>query len=112
MTESNGVFTLTKYSVELSTSFVTDAGLESETPGYGYKVAADGKWGVKEFPASGNQFLSPDADGVYNVVFTWNPATEELTATLTAATGPLNGILLIDTASDDPSIAVSSGELS
>ena len=86
MTESNGVFTLTKYSVELSTSFVTDAGLESETPGYGYKVAADGKWGVKEFPASGNQFLSPDADGVYNVVFTWNPATEELTATLAAAT--------------------------
>jgi len=32
--------------------------------------------------------------------------------TLTAATGPLNGILLIDTQSDDPSKAVSSGELS
>ena len=32
--------------------------------------------------------------------------------TLTPATGPLNGILLMDTAKDDPSKAASSGELS
>ena len=85
MTESNGVFTLTKYSVSLSVDFVTDAGTESETPGYGYKVAADGSWGYS-YPAQGNQFLSVDADGVYNVVFTWNPSTSELTAELKAAT--------------------------
>lgn len=84
MTESNGVFTLTKYSVSLSVDFVTDANVpEKATPGYGYKVVADGIWGVKEFPASGNQFLSPDADGVYDVTFTWDPEQEYLEATAT-----------------------------
>ena len=83
MTESNGVYTLTKEGVALTTDFLTDAGTATETAGYGYKVAANGKWGVSEFPGSGNQFLVVDANGTYNVTFTWNPATEELSAVAT-----------------------------
>lgn len=80
MTESNGVYTLTKESVALTADFLTDAGSDSETLGYGYKVAANGKWGISEFPASGNQFLVVDTNGTYNVTFTWNPASQELSA--------------------------------
>ena len=80
MTESNGVYTLTKEGVALTSDFLTDAGKDTETLGYGYKVAANGKWGISEFPASGNQFLVVDANGTYNVTFTWNPASEELSA--------------------------------
>ena len=85
MTESNGVYTLTKEGVALTTDFLTDAGSATETPGYGYKVAANGKWGISEFPASGNQFLVVDTDGTYNVTFTWNPASQELSAVATPA---------------------------
>ena len=83
MTESNGVYTLTKEGVSLSTSFVTDAGTPSETPGYGYKVTANAQWGISAFPDQGNQFLTVDADGIYNVTFTWDPASEILSATAT-----------------------------
>ena len=83
MTESNGVYTITKEGVSLSTSFVTDAGTPSEAPGYGYKVAANAQWGISKFPDQGNQFLTVDADGIYNVTFTWDPASEILSATAT-----------------------------
>ncbi|MEE0990316.1 MAG: hypothetical protein UIC45_03225 [Paludibacteraceae bacterium] len=86
MTESNGVYTITKEGVSLSASFVTDAGTATETPGYGYKVAANAQWGISEFPGQGNQFLTVDADGIYDVTFTWNPASQELTAVATPAT--------------------------
>lgn len=82
MTESNGVYTLTKEGVSLSTDFITDADTDSATPGYGYKVAADGKWDFS-YPSSGNQFLLVDAEGVYNVTFTWDPTAQTLSAEAT-----------------------------
>ena len=87
MTESNGVFTLVKYGVELTPDFMTDADdPEKATQGYGYKVAANDDWGIKEFPTGGaNQFLVVDAAGTYDVTFTWNPAANELTATYVPA---------------------------
>ena len=78
MTESNGVYTLVKYGVELMPIFLTD-----DILGYGYKVVANGKWGIKEYPAFGNQLLIVDVAGVYDVTFTWYPEDEYLEATAT-----------------------------
>ena len=78
MTESNGVFTLTKKGVYLTTSFVTEG-----YDGYGYKVVANGTWGVNEYPFMINQYLEVSMDGFYDVKFTWIPFPELLTAEAT-----------------------------
>jgi hypothetical protein len=59
MTEkSAGVFELVKKGVVLAAS------------DYEYKASANKDWGVKEIPASGNQTLTIDADGTYDLTFT------------------------------------------
>ncbi len=85
MTESDGVYTLIKKNVSLSSDFITDAdNPEKATLGYGYKVVADAQWGIKEYPADGtNQFLKISKDGIYDIIFTFNPSTKELSASAT-----------------------------
>ena len=85
MTESDGVYTLIKKNVSLSSDFITDAdNPEKATLGYGYKVVADAQWGIKEYPAGGaNQFVKIKNNGIYDVIFTFNPFTKELSASAT-----------------------------
>ena len=85
MTESDGVYTLIKKNVSLSSDFITDAdNPEKATLGYGYKVVADAQWGIKEYPADGtNQFVKISKDGIYDIIFTFNPSTKELSASAT-----------------------------
>ncbi len=59
MTEkSAGVFELVKKGVVLSAGE------------YEYKASANKKWSISEIPASGNQILTIDADGTYDLTFT------------------------------------------
>lgn len=85
MTESDGVYTLIKKNVSLSSDFITDAdNPEKATLGYGYKVVADAQWGIKEYPADGtNKFVKISKDGIYDIIFTFNPSTKELSASTT-----------------------------
>ena len=85
MTESDGVYTLIKKNVSLRSDFITDAdNPEKATLGYGYKVVADAQWGIKQYPADGaNQFVKISKDGIYDVIFTFNPSTKELSASAT-----------------------------
>ena len=78
MTESNGVYKLVKYGVELIPLFLTD-----DILGYGYKVVANGQWGSGEYPRGYNQYLSIDVAGVYDITFTWYPDDKYLEATAT-----------------------------
>ena len=50
---------------------------------YEYKVAANHNWGQGEFPTSGNQNYDINEAGVYNLTFTFNPSTPELTCSAT-----------------------------
>ncbi len=61
-----GVYQITKTGVTLAAD-----GL------YQYKFAANHAWGIKEFPASGNEELVVPSDGVYDIVFALNPSTGE-----------------------------------
>jgi uncharacterized repeat protein (TIGR02543 family) len=94
MKESNGVYTLVKYDVELLPIFLTDGIL-----GYGYKVVANREWGIKEYPASGNQLLTVNQAGVYDVDFTWYPEDEHLEATLTWV-GDIERLMYLDLKDD------------
>ncbi|MBO5085944.1 MAG: hypothetical protein IJY67_03975 [Paludibacteraceae bacterium] len=67
---SNGVWTKSYENVAL------------EAKAYEYKVAANNTWGKGEYP-SGNQKYEVQVAGVYNIVFTYNPATPELTCEAT-----------------------------
>ena len=53
---------------------------------YEYKAAANGDWGIKEVPGSGNQILTIDADGTYDITFTLYAADGYLEAVATPAT--------------------------
>ena len=53
---------------------------------YEYKAAANGDWGIKEVPGSGNQSLTIDADGTYDITFTLYAADGYLEAVATPAT--------------------------
>ena len=52
---------------------------------YEYKLRTDGIWGAYELPASGNQTAEFPADGVYNLTFTANVDTHELTLDIAVA---------------------------
>jgi hypothetical protein len=71
---SNGVFELVKKGVSLAAG------------DYEYKACANKDWGVKEFPASGNQTLTIDADGTYDLTFTLTVNEGYLEAVATPAT--------------------------
>jgi hypothetical protein len=53
---------------------------------YEYKAAANGDWGISEVPASGNQTLTIDADGVYDITFTLYAGDGYLEAIATPST--------------------------
>lgn len=69
MTENEGVWTLIKNKVELT----------AQT--YGYKVVANHNWNEGQYPeGTGHQDLVIAEDGLYDITFTWTPATNVLTA--------------------------------
>ena len=53
---------------------------------YEYKAAANGDWGISEVPASGNQILTIDAEGVYDITFTLYAGDGYLEAIATPST--------------------------
>jgi hypothetical protein len=71
---SKGVFELVKKGVSLTAG------------DYEYKACANKDWGVLEFPASGNQTLTIDADGTYDITFTLTVSEGYLEAVATLAT--------------------------
>ncbi len=76
MTETysgSGIFELVVQNVYLYEGFKTEG-----VSGYGYKVVANGKWGVKEVPASGNKYFSVSYSGYYDLIFTYNANNESL----------------------------------
>ena len=78
MTEkSAGVFELVKKGVVLTAT------------SYEYKACANKAWSIKEIPASGNQTLTIEADGTYDVTFTLyaDQMSLEAVATLSSSTG-------------------------
>lgn len=52
---------------------------------YEYKLRTDGRWDSYQLPASGNQTAEFPADGVYNLTFTANVDTHELTLDIAVA---------------------------
>ncbi len=76
MSEADGTWTLTLNELEIS-----------EAKNYEYKVVANHAWGIKEYPAQGNNTLNIGSTGIYDVTFTWIPATENLIATATRIGG-------------------------
>ncbi len=72
MTEADGVWTWTAADRKLTAK------------DYEYKVVANHAWGVSDYPVSVNNKLVIAEDGTYDIVFSWIPATETLTATATA----------------------------
>ena len=52
---------------------------------YEYKLRTDGRWDTYQLPASGNQTAEFPADGVYNLTFTANVDTHELTLDIAVA---------------------------
>ncbi len=52
---------------------------------YDYKLRTDGRWDSYQLPASGNQTAEFPADGVYNLTFTANVDTHELTLDIAVA---------------------------
>ncbi len=69
MTEADGVWTWTAEDRELTAK------------AYAYKVAANHAWTIS-YP-SANATLEIAEDGTYDILFSWTPATETLTATAT-----------------------------
>lgn len=75
MTEkSAGVFELVKKGVTLTAG------------DYEYKACANKAWSISEVPASGNQTLTIDTDGTYDLTFTLNVGESYLEAVATPAT--------------------------
>ena len=72
--DGDGVYTLTKENVTLAAN-----------TSYDYKVARDHDWNDGQYPASGqpNKSISVTEDGLYKVVFTYDPTQQELNATAT-----------------------------
>ncbi|MBR6830388.1 MAG: hypothetical protein IKM83_07235, partial [Paludibacteraceae bacterium] len=67
--EETGIYTLVKENLTLSAF------------SYPYKVVKNHKWGLGQYPANDdNMILVIAEDGIYNITFTFNPATPELTA--------------------------------
>lgn len=52
---------------------------------YEYKLRTDGRWDTYQLPASGNKTVEFPADGVYNLTFTANVDTHELTLDIAVA---------------------------
>ena len=75
MTEkSAGVFELVKKGVSLTAG------------DYDYKACANKAWSISEIPASGNQTLTIDSDGIYDITFTLTVGEGYLEAIATPAT--------------------------
>jgi hypothetical protein len=66
--------------VYLTTDFMTSDDRGNIFFGYGYKVVANGEWGIKEYPTIGNNYLEVDVNGYYDVIFTFDYYYETLTA--------------------------------
>lgn len=71
--QENGTYTLTKTKVQLT------AGT------YDYKVCANHGWSESYGDNSINASITIEEDGTYNITFTFNPATHEVSATATTA---------------------------
>ncbi len=69
-----GAYTLTKSGVTLIAG------------DYEYKAVADHAWGVKELPAYGNQTLTIEEDGTYDITFSMDAMATELNAQASIAT--------------------------
>ncbi len=72
--DGDGIYTLIKENVTLAAN-----------TSYEYKVARDHVWDSGQYPASGqpNESLSVAEDGLYKVVFTYDPTQQKLNATAT-----------------------------
>lgn len=71
---SAGIFELVKKGVSLTAKT------------YEYKVCANKDWGIKEIPASGNQKLEVEQDGVYDITFRLYVADSYLEAEIAEST--------------------------
>lgn len=71
MTLANGVYTLTRENVELTAGTLA------------YKIVGNHDWGFEWPQGYGNNFTQEiPANGIYDITFTFDPATEEATCTL------------------------------
>ena len=71
MTLANGVYTLTRENVELTAGTLA------------YKIVGNHDWGFEWPQGYGNNFNEEiPANGIYDITFTFDPATEEATCTL------------------------------
>ena len=71
MTLANGVYTLTRENVELTAGTLA------------YKIVGNHDWGFEWPQGYGNNFTEEiPANGIYDITFTFDPATEEATCTL------------------------------
>lgn len=81
MTNNDGTWTLT----------VTGCTLEATT--YKYKVIGNHAYAVYQYPAGeANEALTIDEAGTYDIVYTFVPASESLTAQATKKSGPVTGL--------------------
>lgn len=81
MTNNDGTWTLT----------VTGCTLEATT--YNYKVIGNHAYAVYQYPAGeANEALTIDEAGTYDIVYTFVPASESLTAQATKKSGPVTGL--------------------
>lgn len=65
---------------------LTKSGVTLEAGDYDYKACANHAWGIKELPAYGNQTLTIEADGTYDITFSMDAIATELNAQATIAT--------------------------
>lgn len=65
---------------------LTKSGVALEAGDYDYKACANHAWGIKELPAYGNQTLTIDEDGVYDITFSMDAMATELNAEYVVAT--------------------------
>ena len=80
MTKYGSVYELEISNVYLTTDYTTEDDRGNIFSGYGYKVVANGEWGIKEYPTVGNNYIEVDVNGYYDIIFTFDYYNETLTA--------------------------------